>query len=77
MNVVCDAPGSERSHGYTDAGEHVWYWVYDHAEEEVSFRETGYPVEHPIKRAGEVPDAVRTATEEWLDGHVTEAGRVI
>lgn len=73
MDVVVDAPGSERSHGYTYDGDWHWYWVHDHADAEVSFRTTGTPQAHPI-RNGEVPEEVREATEQWVEKHEAPGG---
>lgn len=73
MNIICDCPGSERSHGYTDDGDWVWYWVYDHGDDEVSFRKTGTPSGHPI-RLGKVDEDVRSATEEWVQRRLDAPG---
>lgn len=70
LNIRADAPGSERSHGYTQTPEWTWYWVYDHNDEELSFRDGGTPTGQPE----EPPADVRAATEHWVDEHEIQGG---
>jgi len=68
--IVADAPGSEKSHGYTATDEWTWYWVYDHNAEELSFRDVGTPTGQPADPPGDVVDA----TEDWVETHELEGG---
>jgi hypothetical protein len=66
MDVNMDSP----PHGYTvDNDGNRWFWKIND-ENDLEFREQpGYPVEHPYKDTGEVPDEVRDETEKWIDNN--------
>jgi len=65
MKAVIDAPGLNTDHGYTiDNRDTIWYWKWDG--ENLTFRETGTGVNHPI-RNGPVPEPVREYTERFIE----------
>lgn len=68
--IRCDAPGPDRSHGYTRGDDHVFYWVYDHREGELQWRDYGYPMNHPI----DPPEDVVEATEQWVETNPDQLG---
>lgn len=63
MDSHIDFPGDGRSHGYTrDDNGNVWYWTAE--DDGVEFRESGYPMGHPIRDGG-VPDRVREHARDY------------
>lgn len=71
MRSIIDFPGRESSYGYTvdDDDGAIWCWSFDHddPDREVEFNNRGAPTNHPIRRTGKVPEAVREHAQQHVD----------